>query len=164
MINEFIQEIEQESISTGKLLERIPEESLMWKPHPKSMTLGQLALHVAEIPGLVARYAKQGTVTATELVNHPQATTKAQILSHFAESIELVKEILTEMSGGGVAANWTLTDDGKTLMQLPIPTLIRVFMLSHWFHHRGQLTVYLRLLDIPLPSVYGPSADENPFV
>lgn len=163
MMNSFIQELEQESVSTGKLLERIPEDKLLWRPHPKSMTLGQLGLHLAEIPGRIAQTAEQGTVSAAELGQQSQATTKAEILSRFSESISSAKTILNAMNDAKLSSTWTLTDGGKTLLELPIPALCRVLMLNHWFHHRGQLTVYLRLLDVAVPSVYGPSADENPF-
>ena len=163
MINALIQELEQEITSTGELLNRVPEEKLEWKPHPKSMTLGQLALHVAEIPGLIAGNALDGTVTAAEIVNHPQPTNKSEIIEGFSRSIADAKNYLSNVTESDLSEPWTITDEDKVLLEIPKASLCRIFMFNHWFHHRGQLTVYLRLLDVKLPSVYGPSADENPF-
>jgi uncharacterized damage-inducible protein DinB len=163
MNEEIIQEIEMESVATRRLIERVPEEKLTWKPHSKSMTLGQLALHVATIPGSVATVGKIGTITAAELIHHAEAKSKAEILEGFDESIAIAKKIISETTPEKLSSIWTVTDGETTLMSLPLQSLYRVLMLNHWYHHRGQLNVYLRLLDIPLSSVYGPSADENPF-
>lgn len=162
-ITTILAELEQEAVATGKLLERVPADKLQWKPHPKSMTLGAIALHVATDAGLIAQTARQSGITATELVTHPEAESKEQILNSFTASIQTAKEILPTLSEEMLATNWAVTDGERTLLAVPRTALLRVFMLNHWYHHRGQLTVYLRLLDVPLPSVYGPSADENPF-
>lgn len=163
MINALLQELEQEITSTSSLLERVPDDKLDWKPHPKSMTLGQLALHVAEIPGLVAEYAKNGTVTAADLIKHPQAENKADIIDGFRRSIANAKDFLDKANESDLNVSWTITDEDKILLEIPKASLCRMLMFNHWFHHRGQLTVYLRLLDVKIPAVYGPSADENPF-
>lgn len=163
MNEELIQELEMESAITRRLLERLPEDQLAWKPHSKSMSLGQLALHVATIPGAMATSGKNGTLTEAELVYHPETESKAEILDRFAESISTAKKVFSDFAPENLNSTWTLTNGDKLVTSLPVKNLYRVFMLNHWYHHRGQLNVYLRLLDIPLPSVYGPSADENPF-
>lgn len=159
----LLAELEQEAIATGKLLERIPADKLSWKPHPKSMSLGQLALHLATDPGQIATYATQAGVEAATLVTHPEAVSTEQIKESFAQSLRTAKEILPGLDEATLASSWAVTDGARQLLELPRAALLRVLMLNHWYHHRGQLTVYLRLLDIPVPSIYGPSADENPF-
>lgn len=162
-ITTVLAEMEQEAVATRKLLERVPADKLSWRPHPKSMTLGALALHVATDAGLIAQTATQSSIAASELVTHPEAESKEHILNSFAASLQTAKDLLPTLSEETLGANWMVMEGERTLLAVPRAALLRVFMLNHWYHHRGQLTVYLRLLDVPLPSVYGPSADENPF-
>ncbi|MDA8016748.1 MAG: DinB family protein [Thermoanaerobaculia bacterium] len=158
----FIQELEQETVATRRLLERLPADRLDWRPHPKSMSLGQLALHVAEGPASVAEIAK---VDEAPLPNFGQesATSPEHAVEALEESTKKAKEILAGFDDDSMAATWRVVHEGNEVMAMPRVGLIRSILLNHWYHHRGQLTVYLRLLDVPLPSVYGPSADENPF-
>ena len=156
--NAFLEEIEHEAIATGKLLDRIPETKLDWRPHPKSMSLGALALHVATIPALLAGSLAAGGAEATELLTHPAARSVAEIRAAWSRTMAYVRQNPVPAQG-----DWTVKHAGKVAMTLPKAAVSRFLMLNHWYHHRGQLTVYLRLLEIPLPAVYVASADENPF-
>lgn len=160
----LIAEIEFEKTSTQKLLERLPEDKLGWQPHPKAMTLGQLSLHVATITGRIATFANDGKTTAEILVEHPLSENKKDILKSFDESIKTATEILNASDSDWDSKNWICTLNGKEIINWPRPTLLRFLMLNHWYHHRGQLSSYLKMLGVTIPSIYGPSADENPFV
>lgn len=157
-------ELLQEAQTTKRLLERVPSDRLTWKPHPKSMTLGQLALHVARIPSDLSRMAQAGEFdVANANFNPPQAETSAEILAALERSLQDAGSYLDALDMENAAAPWRLTRQGNELMAMPRLGMLRALMLNHWYHHRGQLTVYLRLLDVPVPVVYGRTADENPF-
>lgn len=160
----LIAEIEFEKTSTKKLLECLPEDKLGWQPHPKAMALGQIAMHVATIPGRIATFASDGHTTAEILVAHPLSEDKQDILNSFDESINTAIGILNASDSDWDSKNWTCTLDGQQIIDWPRPTLLRFLMLNHWCHHRGQLSTYLKMLDVAIPSIYGPSADENPFI
>jgi uncharacterized damage-inducible protein DinB len=157
-----IAELEQEAASTRRALERIPEDRLDWKPHPKSMSLGQLALHIASTPAGVARLAALDAMEAPEVTARP-AESRAEILATHDASIQAAKEFLRGLDDERAEATWTMTRGGAPVFSMPRIELIRTIMLRHVYHHRGELCVYLRLLDVPVPAIYGPSADENPF-
>lgn len=159
----FVPEIEQEAAITRRLLERVPEEYFGWRPHPKSMTLGQLALHVAQTQGQVVEIASMETTEAPDFSNPPSAETRGQLLAEFEASVAQAKESLNRWDDATANGIWTITKDGNILMSLPRIAFVRSIGLNHLYHHRGQLSVYLRLLDVALPSIYGPSADESPF-
>jgi uncharacterized damage-inducible protein DinB len=159
--NPFLAEIEHEAISTGHLLERVPASRMAWRPHPKSMSLGQLALHVATIPANIATLLEGSGVEAANLAVHPEAASDREIREAWQNTLGTVREKLK--SSTEVEHSWSITTEGKPLLTLPHSAVRRMLMLNHWYHHRGQLTVYLRLLDVPIPSIYGPSADEDPF-
>lgn len=161
---QLIAEIEFEKTATQKLLERLPEDKLGWRPHTKAMTLGQLALHVATIAGRIATFANDGSTTAEILVAHPLTEHKQEILNSFNESIDTAIGILSASDLDWDSKNWRCTLDGNEIIDWPRPTLLRFLMLNHWYHHRGQLSTYLKILNVEIPSIYGPSADENPFV
>ena len=161
MIDALVNELEQEAATTRRVLERVPND-LSWKPNPKSMSLGQLALHVATIPGNVAEFVAQPTSQEPGFV-HPAATTTSELIPALDASIAKAKAVLRAMDDAGLAAIWRLMDGDQELMAMPRGAFLRAVMLNHWYHHRGQLSVYLRALNVPLPSIYGPSADENPF-
>jgi uncharacterized damage-inducible protein DinB len=129
---------------------------------PKSMSLGQMALHIAQTPGGVAELISESPRQIPRF-SQGEATSRAEILSALDQSIAGAQAKLAEWGHAGLMEQWTLERDGKTVMALPRIGMVRSIMLNHWYHHRGQLLVYLRLLDVPVPSVYGPSADENPF-
>src|SRR5262249_36026001 len=143
-------------------LERIPEAHLTWKPHPKSMSLGQLALHVATVPGGVASLGMQDTPQAPQFA-HPEATTTGELMTALAETVARAKQLLGGADDQTMRRTWRLMNGSHEVMAMPRVAFLRAIMLNHWYHHRGQLLVYLRLLNQPVPSVYGPTADENPF-
>lgn len=160
----LIAELEQEGAATRRVLERVPAESLGWQPHPRSMTLGQLAIHVASIPGGLARLcAADGFDVAAVDFTPPQPQDTAGLLPALEDSLTAAKSFLGGLDETAAAAPWRLTLGERQLSSSPRMAVVRSLLLNHWYHHRGQLTVYLRLLDVPVPAVYGPSADENPF-
>lgn len=161
-IDAMIQEMEQEAQTTRRVLERVPGDKLDWKPHPKSMSLGQLSLHVATTPGFVAEFVKASPVQVPQFVQ-PSAQSAGELVPALESSIARAKEILQDMSPGDLGGTWRVMSGDKEVMAMPVGAVLRSIMLNHWYHHRGQLSVYLRELGVPLPSIYGPSADENPF-
>jgi uncharacterized damage-inducible protein DinB len=162
MVDPILIEMEQEAQTTKRVLERVPENKLAWKPHPKSYSLGQLALHVASLPGNVAALAVPDT-RETGNFSQPEPKSRQEILDTFSKSLESAKETLKKMDDARLMSTWTLTKNGRIVMSVPRIGFIRSILLNHNYHHRGQLAVYLRMLDVPVPSIYGPSADENPF-
>jgi uncharacterized damage-inducible protein DinB len=157
-----LQEFESEAKTTRRVLERVPGDKLNWKPHPKSMSLGELALHVAAAPSVIAGWCcEEETALTGEKPPAPSST--AEILAAHDQGIKSVKESLTRVGDKGMKDMWKATAGGATLMSMPKEALVRAIVMNHWIHHRGQLSVYLRLLDVAVPSIYGPSADENPF-
>jgi uncharacterized damage-inducible protein DinB len=161
-IEALLQELEQEARITRRVLERVPEDRLTWKPHEKSMTLGQLALHVARIPGGLADAASQSPFRIPGF-NQPSPTSSAELIPALEQSVAKAREILGAMDDAALAKTWRAVNGDREVMALPVGAVLRSLMLNHWYHHRGQLSVYLRELDVPVPSIYGPSADENPF-
>lgn len=160
----LLNELRQEAEATKRLLERVPEDRLGWKPHSKSMTLGQLALHVATIPGDLSRLAQLDEFDASNANFEPPAPeSNMAIAAALKKSLDDAVEYLGALSSDRAGATWRLTFRGSEVFAMPRAALLRSLMLNHWYHHRGQLTVYLRLLDVPLPVVYGRTADENPF-
>src|SRR5712691_11885547 len=162
-IEALLQELDQEARTTRRVLERVPGDRLGWKPHAKSMSLGQLALHVATVPGGVAQIARQSPFPLPEF-KQPAATSAAELIPALEQSVAKAQEILRAMDDADLANIWRAVDGDREVMALPVGALLRSIMLNHWYHHRGQLSVYLRQLDVPVPSIYGPSADENPFL
>jgi uncharacterized damage-inducible protein DinB len=161
----FIKEIEREGATTRRLLERVPEGKFDWQPHLKSMTLKRLASHVAETPGVFARMlTPDGIDFAGFKYVPPEVKTTADILALHDKSVESARQFLTGLSDEKAQANWIFSRDGKEIMSAPRIAWVRSLMLSHWIHHRGQLSVFLRMLEVAIPSIYGPSADENPFI
>jgi uncharacterized damage-inducible protein DinB len=163
MIDVLLAEMDQEAQSTARVLERVPQAQLSWRPHAKSMSLGQLALHVATIPGNVAELASHATIPEPPAFIQAEAATSAELVPALKASLAKAREVLGGMDDGKLMETWRLMSGGKELMALPRAAVIRMIMLNHWYHHRGQLLVYLRMHNVPLPSVYGPTADENPF-
>jgi uncharacterized damage-inducible protein DinB len=162
IVQGFLQELEQEAQTTGRVLERVPDAHLDWRPHPKSYSLGQLALHVAQIPVLVATLAMQSPATPPAFVQE-RAARSADLLPALRASVATAKSTLASVGDAAMHETWRLVAGDRELMAMPRGAFLRAVMLNHWYHHRGQLVVYLRQLDVPIPSVYGPSADENPF-
>ena len=160
----LLQELEQEAQTTRRVLERIPDGRMAWQPHEKSMTLGQLAMHVAMVPGSVAEFVAQPSpVQAPNFPAPPTPRNTAEVLQTFADSLVKARTVLGSMDDATIADIWRLMAGERELLAMPRAAFMRAIMLNHWYHHRGQLSVYLRFLGVPLPSIYGPSADENPF-
>ena len=160
----LVMELDQESRTTRKLLDRVPSDKLGWKPHAKSMTLGQLASHVASVPGAIAGLVQQDSFDVNQgIFAPPQPVNLQQVFASFEQSMKEAEKCLQTMTDEQARTKWSLMRGDQLLMNLPRVAFVRSIMMNHWYHHRGQLSVYLRLLDVPLPSIYGPSADENPF-
>lgn len=162
MSSPLIDELTREAETTRRVLERVPQDRLAWKPHARSMSLGQLALHVAQTPGAVAQLIAEDECQVPQFTQ-PEATSGAELLAALDQSVSGAKARLEGWDDASMMAEWRLRSGAKTIMALPRVGMVRSIMLNHWYHHRGQLLVYLRLLEVPVPSVYGPSADENPF-
>lgn len=162
LIDGLLQELEQEAVTTRRVLERVPDDKLGWKPHPKSRTLGDLALHVAMTPGAVAEFVVKSPVQAPQFED-PSPKKASDLVPALDNSIATAKRILGTMDDAMLLATWRMLQGDKELLAIPRIAMLRSIMLNHWYHHRGQLTVYLRELDVPIPSIYGPSADERPF-
>ena len=162
MCDAILQEFDNEAKTTRRVLERVPADKLEWRPHPKSMSLGVLALHVAGSPGVICGWAAEDETTFKGEAP-PMPTSTDEILAAHDQSVTKSKEILGSLGDEGLKKMWTAKAGGNTLMTMPKAALVRAIVMNHWIHHRGQLSVYLRLLDVPVPSIYGPSADENPF-
>jgi uncharacterized damage-inducible protein DinB len=160
----LLQELDQEGQTTRRLLERVPDDRLAWKPHAKARTLGELALHVATVPGLVASFAcEPSPVQVPQFGADPSPSTAAELLPALDRSLDTARTRVGALDDAALAAPWRLMAGERELVNGPRGAFLRSVMLNHWYHHRGQLSAYLRELDVPIPSIYGPSADENPF-
>lgn len=163
LVDPILMELDQEAAATRRVLERVPEAKLSWRPHSKSMSLGQLALHVATTPGNVAALASGDGMDSPPKFVQEEAKSGADLLTALDASLGKARELVGAMDDARALSTWSMSNGGQVIMAMPRIAMLRAIMLNHWYHHRGQLTVYLRMLDVPLPSVYGPTADENPF-
>ena len=163
IVDSILMEIDQEAATTQRVLDRVPEDKLAWKPHAKSYSLGQLALHIARGQGALADAVSKDSFEIPTFAQ-PQPANRKEILDAFAQSTAHAKEMLAKLDDARLMSTWSATAGGKTILSIPRIAFIRSILLNHIYHHRGQLSVYLRLLDVPVPSIYGPSADENPFM
>jgi uncharacterized damage-inducible protein DinB len=160
----LIAELDAETPATRRVLERVPANRFDWRPHPKSFSAGQLALHVASIPGNVARIAAlDGFDLATRGTEYPSSEDPAALLATFDSSVAAARDLLAGLDSTRANAPWRLSYGDREIFTLPRLGVMRTMCFNHWYHHRGELVVYLRLLDVPVPIVYGRSADENPF-
>jgi uncharacterized damage-inducible protein DinB len=163
----MLPEFDQEMRTTRKVLERVPTDRLRWKPHEKSSAMGDLAVHLANLPDWVGITLNQDSFDLAPPNAEPPRTKPAdsqeEILERFDQSVTRARATLANSSDEHMMKPWTLKRGGQSLMTLPRAAVLRTFVLNHVIHHRGQLSVYLRLNDVPVPSIYGPSADENPF-
>ena len=163
MIEPLLLELDRECSSTRKCLERLPADKPTWKPHEKSMSLGQLAGHVATIPGWIGgALLADGYDFSTEM-DRPPLDTPERIVAAFDESVKQAKAAMARLDDAKAMGEWTFRNKGQAVFAMPRLALVRTILLNHSYHHRGQLTVYMRLLDVPVPAIYGPSADDNPF-
>lgn len=157
----IIAELKHEAATTRKLLERVPEAAFGWKPHEKSMPLGRLAGHVAELPGLIPAIVAQDELDFASGDYKPFVATSAEeLLETFDKAISKAMDLLETQTDEQLHKTWKLRSGDHVIINLPRAAVIRTLVLNHIVHHRGQLSVYLRLQDVPLPSIYGPSADE----
>ncbi|HEY7055511.1 MAG TPA: DinB family protein [Vicinamibacterales bacterium] len=163
-LNALLRELEAEAPATRRVLERIPADRLGWRPHAKSMSAGQLAQHVATIPGNIARAVRQdGLDLAARPMTYAACESPEAVLATFDESIATLRDTLRSLDDQTAMAPWRLHFGERDIFTQPRTGVLRTMCFNHWYHHRGELVVYLRLLDIPVPIVYGRSADENPF-
>jgi uncharacterized damage-inducible protein DinB len=163
-IEPILNELREEAGITRRILERVPANKLSWQPHAKSMALGQLALHIANIPGNISKLALVAEFDAGRATfNPPEPKTVEEILAAHDQSVQDAEERLRGMSDEVIAGDWRLLVNGKEIFTKNPMYVLRSVLLNHWIHHRGQLSVYLRLLDVLVPVIYGRSADENPF-
>jgi uncharacterized damage-inducible protein DinB len=160
----ILPEFDHEMANARKVLERLPEDKLDWRPHPKSNTIGWNANHLAEITGWV-----EGTLTQLswdfapvggEPYQSPKLTTRQAILDLFDRNVASARKAITAVKDEELGKTWSLLQGGKTLLSMPRSTVIRSLVLNHLIHHRAILCVYLRLNDVPVPVMYGPSGDE----
>lgn len=153
-------ELNQEASSTRRLLERVPTDKLAWRPHPKSMSLGELCLHLAQLQSSIAEFiSRQEAEVPT--VPLSEATSVQEILDAHDRSVALVLGKLEDWGDEELEQEFRMMAGEEVLMAMPRAAWVRSLMMNHSYHHRGQLTVYLRLLDVPLPPIYGPTADES---
>jgi uncharacterized damage-inducible protein DinB len=158
----MLAEFEEQAPITRKFLERLPEDRLTWRPHEKSMSAGQLALHIARVPGGSVRFVQRNPAQAPSFNNVPQPSSVGEILGVFDESIATVRTVLPQFSDVTMQETWRMVQGDQEVMTIPRAQFLRDIMLNHWFQHRGQLSVYLRLLNVAVPASWGPSADEQP--
>ena len=161
----LLPEFDREMGLTRRVLERVPDGQFAWKPHEKSMTLGRLAEHLAELPQwLGVSITESGIDMSTQRPpDYRSPDTRANVLAMFDKNVTQARGALNGRTDAELMAPWTLKNQGKEIFTMPKAVVIRGFAMNHMIHHRGQMMVYLRLQNVPVPSVYGPSADESPF-
>jgi uncharacterized damage-inducible protein DinB len=163
--NSILPEFDQEMAGTRKTLERVPDDKLAWKAHPKSNSIGWVTAHLAEIPGWVEGTLKQDQwdihPPGGEPYRTPQITSHQQALEIFDKNVKLARQAIESTSDAEFLKPWSLLSAGQTIFTMPRIAVIRSFVLNHLIHHRAHLCVYLRLNDVPVPALYGPSGDEQ---
>ena len=163
LVEALLPEFDREMGLTRRLLARIPDGRSAWQPHPTSMTLGRLAEHLAELPQwalMTMTERRHEVVTTGRPVEHQPPATRDAVVAKFDEHVAAGRAALVGKSDGELMAPWTLVDSGKELFTMPKTAVLRNFVLNHLVHHRGQLSVYLRMLGVPIPSIYGPSGEK----
>ncbi len=160
MKDALLPEFDHEMAVTRKVLSRVPDDKLGWRPHPKSMTFGRLATHVAEIPGWVKETLTTDGIDMGADYKPVDVTSRAELLAKFEKMVAVARALIESTPDAQYFTPWTFRSGGKEVFTMPKAAVYRGFVLSHMIHHRAQLAVYLRLNDIPVPSMYGPSADE----
>lgn len=163
----LLPEFDHEMTNTRKTLERVPDGKSDWKPHAKSMAMGGLATHVGNIPTWANYTIDQDSLdlapSGEPLPQTPVANSTAELLTTFDENVAKARAAIANASDAEFFKPWTLMNNGNPILTMPKVAVLRSFVMNHLIHHRAQLGVYLRLNDVAVPSIYGPSADENPF-
>ncbi len=161
----LLPEFDQEMATTRKVLERCPDDKFGWKPHPKSFAMGALATHIANMVGwtvdTIAKDSFDVAPPGAPPYQEAPAANKEELLTKFDKNVTAARSALASVTDEQLGKTWSLLQGGQTLFSMPRMVCVRSFIMNHTIHHRAQLTVYLRLNDIPVPSVYGPSADES---
>ena len=161
----LLSEFDQEMANTRKTLERVPDDKFDWKPHEKSTPMGGLATHLSNIPTWASHAVNRDSLDIAPVGQPPlRATplnTRAEILETFDKNVAAAREAIAGATDEHLLGPWTLQHGGRDVFTMPRAAVLRSFVISHTIHHRAQLGVYLRLNDIPVPSIYGPSADEG---
>lgn len=157
----LLPEFDLEMSNTRKSLERVPEDKLGWKPHNKSMTMGGLATHLATINHWTEAIIGQDSFDVGDAPPQPQVTSRKEILDAFDQNTASARKAIAGAGDETLMKSWSLLAKGNTIFTMPRISVLRNFIMNHTIHHRAQLGVYLRLNDIPVPSIYGPSADEG---
>jgi len=160
-IDPILDELTREAATTRRVLERVPSDQLAWRPHQKSKSIGELAWHVASIPSRIAKLIQDDEADVTSVKQSPMPETTAGLVEGFDRQLAEAKELLARLDDAALSRMTTMRRGDLKIFSGPKRALIRTVMLNHTYHHRGQLSVYLRLLDVPVPSVYGPTADES---
>ncbi len=160
MIDPILAELGHEMATTRRLLERAPDAKFGWKPHEKSMTLGRLTGHIAELPGWVGSIVDKPGFDMGGGYKPQDPATVGELLVTFDKNVAFVTQVLKPLTDKALLETWRFTKQGQLILEMPRVGVVRTLLLNHLIHHRGQLSVYLRLNDIPVPSIYGPSADE----
>ena len=160
----LLPEFDHEMGSTRRLLERVPDAELKWRPHPKSYNLGSLAAHVANIPtwakiALESAFFDAAAMGPDARPKEPESV--AEVLRRFDANVAAARAAIAQQTDASLMGSWTLKQGEHEVFTLPKAAVLRGFVMNHLIHHRGQLTVYLRMRDVPLPSIYGPTADEG---
>jgi uncharacterized damage-inducible protein DinB len=158
----LLTEFDQEMANTRKTLERVPADKWDWKPHPKSGTLGWMASHIATLPNFTTTTIETSELDIGSAAN-PKVNTPADLVKVFDEQRDRARKAIAGVTDEQLKEIWTLKWDGKVLFAMPKYDVLRVMCFNHLIHHRAQLTMYLRALDVPVPALYGPSADEQKF-
>jgi uncharacterized damage-inducible protein DinB len=163
MLNKpLVLELKHEAGQTKKMLERVPYDQFTWKPHDKSMPLGRLAVHIAELPGWITMILKTNELDLGKMNYKPtEVSNTAALLQLLDKNVDAAVEALEGASDEALMEGWTLRRDDKVFFTMPRASVIRSMSMNHIIHHRAQLSVFLRLLDVPVPGMYGPSADET---
>lgn len=164
--NALLPEFDNEMANTRKTLERVPDDKFDWKPHEKSMAMGGLAGHLANLPSwgsLTVGSDSFDMAPGGQPVTTPPLSSGEQVLTTFDENVAKTREAIAGASDEELFKPWSLMANGNIILTMPKIAVLRNFVMNHMIHHRAQLGVYLRLNDLPVPSIYGPSADENPF-
>jgi len=158
----LLAEFETQAAITRRFLERLPEDKLTWKPHEKSMSAVQLAYHLAFVPGGVIRFVQKNPAQAPDFANFPQPASRQEILKTFDDSVATVRDLLPKLDDARMKETWRMFAKEREVLAQPRAEFLRDVMFSHWYQHRGQFSVYLRLLNVAVPASWGPSADEPP--